>query len=118
MELDSPYSPPTEIGSKHSPAELERKRKFWKVASCISLGLFLVSVFFIVLLSIGTILKMNEMGRNVEGGLGVSYLGQIVGIVIVQALISLIIAIPGLVASVISLIRLRYYRAMIRQLPE
>lgn len=113
MEPGTPYSPPTEIGSLPSPAELERKKIFWKRAVWVSLALSAIPPLLGV---IGTIYGMRKAFAAL-GEQGVGNLAAAIGEVLVATAVGLLFALPGFVLLIISITRFHSYRARIRKLP-
>jgi biopolymer transport protein ExbB len=117
MPSDFPYSPPQDIDSQISPAvsaaELERKKKFWKITAWISAGLFSIPPL------LGLISSMFWMRKAFEekGKQGISnpeILAAQIGEALISTAAGLLFAVPFLVIFIISLIRFRSCRAKIR----
>ncbi len=116
MPSNSPYSPSQDTVSLYPlsviAAELEKKKKFWKIAAWASAGLILIP------LSLGFITSMIWLRKAFEdmGKRGISS-PEVLSVQIGEALIataaSLILAVPFLTFFIISLIRFRSYREKI-----
>ena len=115
MEPETPYSPPTEIGSLPSPAELERKKIFWNRAAWVSFALFVVPPLLGV---IGTVNGMRKAfaALGAQGVGDPKILSAAIGEILIATAAGLLFALPAFVFLIISIIRFHSYGARIRQL--
>lgn len=112
METGSPYSPPTEIGSHPSPAELGGKKIFWRRAIWVALTLFVIPPALTILAMIKAFTALGDHGIGDPSALAAA-----IGETIIALIASLIFSIPGLALLIISLVRFRSYRTKLRALP-
>lgn len=115
MEIPSPYTPPTEIGSDPSRADLDRKKKFWKRSIWITLALFLIPPMIGL---IGTVIGMRRAFAAIgDSGIGdPTALAAAIGETLIATASGFILSIPCLVLLIISIVRFRSYRAKLRTL--
>ncbi len=118
MATDSPYSPPTASPSAALllRSELGKKLKSWYRSIWVSLTLILITP---ALGLGGTIFSMNRAFAALgSSGIGdPAALGAVIGEALIAAVVGLLFVVPGLVLLVIAIVRFRFYRAKLRNLP-
>ena len=109
MEPESPYSPPTEIEGP-SPAELERKKRFWLRAVKSSIALIVIPPLIGIMM---TVFHMMQSFQTLgDGGTtDRAALSAAIGAALRATAFGLIFSFAGLVLLIISLIRFFSYRS-------
>ena len=107
MEPESPYSPPTEIEGP-SPAELERKKRFWLRTVMGSIALIVIPPMFGLIM---TISNMTKALADAEEGGNLRTISNDTSNALLATAYGLVFSTIGILLLIISLIRFFSYRS-------